>query len=228
MTPTDPKRSLDFWGKNVEMERDYTKYSIPELQESLAIVDETKYPENKAALEQELQARKDSGEYQRFFEEKKESKEREQAESISFARKMKKGIGIYLIVAALYALTGVGFSTSGGGIAVFTIVLLLVFLLASLAGGIGLLLNKDWGHWIAVVVLGLQVVKIQAGGLVFSFLSLIGVYVYAATDWVVGITASFEPGITLALGTSMPFWLGVNVFVIPLIVYLFTAQENVD
>lgn len=210
------------------MDRDYTKYSIPELLESLAIVDGITYPENKAALERELQARKDSGEYLQFLEEQKESETRERADSISFARKMKKGIGIYLIVASLYALTGIGLNTSGGGVAVFTLVLLAGFLITSLAGGIGLLLDKSWGHWTAVVVLGLQVVKIQAGGFFFSFLSLIGIYVYAATDWVVGITASFQPGITLASGINVPFWFGVNVFVIPLIVFLFTAQENVD
>jgi len=210
------------------MERDYSKYSIPELQESLAIVDGIKFPENKAALEQELQSRKQSGEFQRFLEERQESEEREKVDSINFARKMKKGIGIYLIVAALYALTGVSFDTSGGGFSVFTIILFAVFLVASLAGGIGLLLNKSWGHWTAVVVLGIQVVKIQAGGLVFNFLSLIGIYVYAATDWVVGINAAFEPGMTLAFGSSLPFWFGVNVFAIALIVSLFTAQEDID
>jgi hypothetical protein len=217
-----------FGGKGAEMEQDYTKYSIPELQESLAIVDGTKYPENKAALELELQARRDSGEYQRFLQEQQQSEKREKVDSISFAWKMKKGIGIYLIVAALYALTGVSFNTSGGGFAVFTVVLVTAFLIASLAGGVGLLLNKAWGHWTAVVVLGLQVVKIQAGGLVFNFLSLIGIYIYAATDWTVGITAAFEPGVTLAVGSTMPFLLGVNVFAIAMIFFLFAAQEHID
>lgn len=210
------------------MDRDYTRYSIPELQESLAIVDGKKYPENKAAIERELQVRKDSGEYQRFLEEQQESERRKHSDSISLARKIKKGTGIYLIVAALYAVTGINFDASGGGFAVLIMILLATFLVASLVGGIGLLFNKAWAHWIAVVVLGLQVVKVQIAGFVFSFLSLVGFYIYAATDWVFGITAVFEPGITLAFGSSRPFWLGVNVFVLPLIVYLCTAQEDVE
>ncbi len=49
---------------------DYSKYSIPELQEALSTVDEQKYPETKAAIEAELQKRKDSGEYERHIQER--------------------------------------------------------------------------------------------------------------------------------------------------------------
>lgn len=208
------------------MERDLTKYSIPELQEGLAIVDGTRFPENKAALEAELQARRDSGDFDRFIQESKEAEKQQAIDRISFAKKMRKAIAAYLVVSALYAFSGIGMNASSATVGGFMFVFLILFLIATFAGGVGLFLNKPWGHWAAVTVLSLQVVKVQVGGFVFSVLSLIGIYIYAASDWVVGITASFNPGFTLAIGSNAPFWIGVNIFVIPLVVYLFTAQEK--
>lgn len=69
---------------------------------------------------------------------------------------MRKAIAVYLIVSALYAFTGVGKN----------------------AGGVGLFMKKLWGHWAAVTVLALQLVKSQVAGFAFSFLSLIGIYFF--------------------------------------------------
>ena len=208
------------------MERDYTKLPIRELLSSIASVNETRYPEIKAALEQELQARKESGEYQQYLDEQKESEQNEQVETIAFAGKVKRATAIYLIVSAVYALTGLGVNASSSGVAFFMTAIFAGFLVASFVGGVGLLRNRSWGHWVAVVVLGLQVIRFQIGGLAFSFLSLIGVYIYGEAGWSIGITAVLLPGMTLAYGPGLPFWLGINVFVIPLIVYLFLAQEK--
>ncbi len=208
------------------MKPDYTSYSIPELQESLTVVDGERFPENKAALERELRSRKNSGEYQRFLEEQQEAEKDKKTDSIHFARKMKKGIGVYLIFGALFFLSQFSFNAAGNvGVVVLATILLVVFLLASLAGGIGLLLNKPWGHFAALIVLGLQVVKIQAGGLVFDFVSPLGIFVYASAE-TVGFSAELEAGVNVALGSNLPFWFGVNFFVIALIGYLFTAQET--
>ena len=51
---------------------DYTKYSLAELREALSTVDGLQYPENKAALEAELQRRVDSGEVEREKQEQED------------------------------------------------------------------------------------------------------------------------------------------------------------
>lgn len=96
---------------------------------------------------------------------------------------MRKAIAVYLIVSALYAFTDIGMNASSATAG--------AFLLATFAGGVGLFMKKPWGHWAAVTVLAFQLVKIQVAGFAFSFLSLIGIYI----------------------------------FVLPLIAYLFTARS---
>jgi len=210
------------------MDRDYSKYSIPELHEALAVVDGKTYPENHAALERELQARKESGEFDRFIQEAREVEKKEAVDKVNFANKMRKVIAGYLVIAALYAITGLAINASSAAVERFFLILIVLLLLASFVGGVGLFLNKTWGHWTAVIVLALQVLKFQIGGVVFSVLSLVGIYVYVGANGDVGISALFDPGITLAFGSNVPWWVGVNIFVVPLIVYLFTAHDGIE
>ena len=209
------------------MARDYSTYSIPELQQALGSVDGKRYPENKAALERELQARKDSGEVDRYVRELRDEHRRKQIRGVRIARKVRLVIAAYLVVAPLCAFVGFEIFASSEPAGRLLVAVSVLFLGASFAAGVGLFLNKAWGHWIAVVVLALQIVKVQAAGFVFGLLSLGGVYAYAAADGKVGVAALLDPGLVFESGSDAPVWIGVNFLVLPLIVFLFTAREEI-
>lgn len=207
---------------------DVSNYSIPDLQEALATIDGRTHPENKAALERELQARKDSGEYDRFMEEARQAGKEQHARKVGFAKSMRKVIGLYLVASSLYAIAGVSLTASGTVTGAALLVFMVVFLAASFAAGVGLLLRKNWAHWIAVAVLGLQLVKIQFSGFSFDVLSLVGIYMFVDGETRIGVTASFDPGVAVSVGHYAPLWIGVNIFAGVLLGYLFTAREQVD
>ncbi len=69
---------------------DLSNYSIPDLQEALATIDGRTHPENKAALERQLQARKDSGEFDRFMKESQQADKEQHARKVDFAKSMRK------------------------------------------------------------------------------------------------------------------------------------------
>lgn len=210
------------------MQRDFSDYSIAELQEALATIDARAHPENHAALEQELQARKDSGEFDRHIEDARNADKERQARKVGFAKTMRKVIGVYLILSAVYAIAGVSLSASGTLAGTLSLAFMVVFLVASFASGVGLILKKEWAHWTAVAVLGLQLLKIQFPGFSFATLSLIGIYVYVDGSGGIGITATLDPGFAISVGEHALLWIGVNVFVAALLGYLFTARERVE
>ena len=210
------------------MARDYSGYSISELQEALRAVDGNRYPANKAAIEAELQARKDSGEFAQEELNAKEAAREQAVAKLNFALKARVVIAWYLIVSPAIVLTG--FSISAGSLAMqaLTIFVGLVFVSTSVLAGIGLLKKKMWGHWAAVAVLGSQVLRIQSEAFVFNFLSSVGIYVYYAQGGDVGFDARFEPGFGLGFGTATTLWIGVNLFVVVLLNFLFTATEETE
>lgn len=216
---------------DVVMERNLTEYSIPELQEALASVDERRYPESWSALEAELQARKDSGEFDQYLQEIDAAAKRRDREKVIFARKMRKPIAAYLVVGALYTAVQTGFGLGATNMAVDGLVLmfLVAYLAAMFAGGIGLVLEKSWGYLIAMVVLALQVLKIQSSVIVFSAMSLIGAYVYTAQGFAIGFWAAFfTPEFTVGVGPTVPppVWVGLNLFAVLLIVLLRRAKRD--
>ncbi|MBT8101179.1 MAG: hypothetical protein KJO82_15600 [Gammaproteobacteria bacterium] len=208
------------------MNREPSEYSIPELLEAIAAVDGNRFPENKLALEKELEARKESGEYDRYRQQALEAGQRQLEKKAAFAKKMQKVIAVYLIVAAVYGLVmvfaGVFSPALPGGL----LALFVVFSATSLAGGAGLLLAKPWAYWVSVAVLGIQIIEIQAMGIAFGVLSLAGVYFYIAAGGTVGITATFSPSIVLDVGSNGPFLFGINLLAIVFIAYLFSARDD--
>ena len=208
------------------MNREPSEYSIPELLEAIAAVDGNRFPENKLALEKELEARKESGEYDRYQQQALEAGRRQLEKRAALAKKMQKIIAVYLIVAALYGLVmviaGVFSPALPGGL----LALFVAFSVMSLAGGVGLLLAKPWAHWVSVAVLGIQIIEIQAMGIAFGVLTLAGVYFYIAAGGTVGITATFSPSIVLEVGSDGPFLFGINLLAIVFIAYLFSARDD--
>lgn len=207
------------------MARDYSKYSVPELQDALDNVDGKRHPENKAALQRELQARRDAGEVDRLVREARERWLRKERRSINFARQVRKAIAAFLVISPLVSIAAFTVFEDKDADLGFVFVFFVVFLIASFASGVGLILDKAWGHWLAVTVLALQVVKIQVAGFAYSLLSIGGVFPYVA-DGKAGVIAVFAPGVQFVMHSELPFWIGVNVLFIPLIVYLFTAREE--
>ena len=140
-------------------------------------------------------------------------------------RKVRKAIAVYLVISALYAVGRIGFGGSELLGSISSMWLMAMFLGATLAGGVGLFLGKNWGYWTTVVVLSLQLVRIQLGGFGYDVLSMIGIYVYAAGSLSIGISASIDPSLTLSTETDGQSWVGVNVFIVLLLGNLLAAKK---
>jgi len=217
------------------MERKYSEYSIPELQEALAIVDGARYPDNKAALETEFQARRDSGEFDRFVQEAAEAREQHTRGKIDFAKKMQKPIAVYLVVTSMYTfvLAGIGLNAANWNANTFVLIVFAAYLVAMAIAGVGLFLAKGWSYRAALVVLALQVIKVQSSGLVFAAGSLFYFYVYVSStpDLMIGFdTRLFTPELTLGYSPNAPtpLWIGVNLVAIFMIVLLRRVRYEED
>jgi len=209
------------------MGRDYSEYSIPELQEALAIVDGRQYPKNKAALETELQARRDSGEFDRFILETVKSREQQARDKIDFAKKMQKPIATYLVVSSIYifVVALIGLNAANWNANSIVLIVFAIYLAAMLIAGVGLFLAMGWSHRAALAVLAVQVLKIQSTGLVFAADSLLYFYIYISRspDLMIGFqTRLLAPELTLGYNpiAPTPLWIGVNLVAIFMIVLL--------
>ncbi len=139
---------------------------------------------------------------------------------------MRKAIAAYLVVSSLFAATDL--SANGSG--VLSTAMMATFLAVTFAGGAGLFLGRKWGHWVAVTALSLQLLKIELDGFTYDVLSLVGIYLYAAGGIAsgsisVGLSATFDPGFDVSIGTNAALWIGVNIFVAPLVGFLLAYRE---
>lgn len=223
------------------MARDYTNYTIAQLQESINVVDGNRFPENKAALEAELKSRIQSGGLAREAAEQEVVKKEIAAEqeivrkekAISakgFAKKARVVIAWYLILSPIVILYQISLNVSGPSIWVVAMIIapMAAFLMISHWAGIGLLKGKTWAHWAALAVLASQLVRIQSDAIILQFLSLVGVYITIDEDISIGILALFAPGIQLSFANDVHFELGLNVLIAPLIRFLIIAREGVE
>ena len=208
------------------MPRDYSGYTIAELREALRAVDGYKYPENKAAIEAELQARVDSGELAREQAEARRAAREKATRKLLFAKRARVYIAWYLLLSPALVIFGYSIDSAGLIQRGLSVLLGLVFMAASIAAGIGLLKREAWGHWIAVVVLGSQALRIQSEVFTFNFLSSIAVYAGYQQGGTIFLDARFEPGFVISTGGRAPFWIEVNLLVIALLHLLFKAREE--
>ena len=207
---------------------DYSSYSLSELNEALHVVDGQRYPENKAALEAELQSRKESGRYDEELRALEQEALAKVEATKDFAMKAESIIAWYLVVTGGFVLLSqLLWPPQVSGILNVVIVLVgLAYMLGTVIAGIGLMKKRPWSHTLAIGLLGAQVVA--AGSSVFSFkvLSAAGGYVTFASGGNIGISASFEPGFSVYIGQPTPFFLGINLFVIWLIFLLNIARKG--
>ncbi len=203
--------------------QDYSDYSILELEEALRMVDGRRYPENEAALKRELEARRKSGEYERFLASSREKAERKRLERIGFARRLRPLIAVYLLLSALACAVAVFMGGLSPAEQAPALIVALLFTGGASAAGVGLLLGKAWAHWAAVAVLALLVLQFQLGGIVFNPPSLLGLYVQVGGG--LFFSAGFELGFEFALGADVPTFIAINVLAAAMILYLFVARN---
>ncbi len=212
-------------------ERDYTNYSIAELREAINTVDGHRFPENKAALEAELQKRIDSGEVER--EEKRLEREAHSQEQDlrHFARGARQWIGLYLIGAPLILLNmSVQMPNSVGWMAFALFGLAVLYVGVSALAGYGLWKRKDWGHRPAIVVLALQLISFQSGFLHYSLTSAISGYVYVAAPGELGVSGYISTGSFIFVAGDLPltFSVGVNLVALVMIWLLYKGRQPLD
>lgn len=209
------------------MPQDYTTYSLAELREALGIVDERRYPENKAAIEAEIQARIDSG---AVAEEERADQERQAAETrkkIEFARKARPYIAKYLIGTGAYVVVWniIQPPTFNGFWSTAILALGLAYMLGTVISGVAILRSKGWGSMVAIGLLCVQLVEITSSAFSVKAMSALGFYVTLGANGDIGLSAEFQPVFSMAFGTSQPFTISVNLFVLWLISLLVKANR---
>jgi len=212
------------------MSSDYSKYSLAELRESLSVVDGRRYPENKAAIEAEIQARKDSGKYDEEEKVLAEEKSAQIKEKVEFARKAQPVIAWYLIVTGSFLLVSQVFRPPAfGGFGQAAIVALgLVYMFGTVIGGVALLKGKDWATTFVIGLLFVQLVNISSSIFGIKAVSALALYVTFESEWTIGISGDLRPEFSLAFGSNQPFLLGINIFVTWLIYLLAIANDTLE
>ena len=212
---------------------DYTKYTVAELREALSTVDGVAYPENKAALEAELQKRVDSGEVRREREDQARKDHEKEQGNRRFARDARPWLGLYLMGAPLILISA-GTQTPPGLVwaAYLAYGLCALYVGVSVVAGYGLFKRKEWGRKMAIGVFALQVVNIQTGSFVFSLTSALAGFFYISAP------GSLEFGVSAYLTTGsfqfvigdlpLPFMLAINLVAVFFIWLLLKARQPLD
>lgn len=212
------------------MKPDYAGYTIAELEESLRMVDGSKYPENKAALEAELEARKASGEYEREQAAAEEERKEKAVADKAFAEKARIFIAWYLVLSPIAILYYFNFQSTGMPIWLTATVvsIFVVYLAISHWAGRALLKDKSWAHPAAVAVLALQLLRLKTDALYLKLLSFLGIYLTLGEGGTIGFSFLIEPGISLSVGNDVPWEIGINIVAALMIYYLFAAGRKID
>ncbi len=214
----------------MSLKPDYAGYTIAELEESLRMVDGSKYPENKAALEAELEARKASGEYEREQAAAEEERKEKAVADKAFAEKARIFIAWYLVLSPIAILYYFNFQSTGMPIWLTATVvsIFVVYLAISHWAGRALLKDKSWAHPAAVAVLALQLLRLKTDALYLKLLSFLGIYLTLGEGGTIGFSFLIEPGISLSVGNDMPWEIGINIVAALMIYYLFAARRKID
>lgn len=210
------------------MAPDYTQYSLADLREALGTVDERRFPENKAAIEAEIQARIDSGAY---AEEEQAEREQQQAtarKKIDFARKSRPYIAKYLIGTSGFVLVWniLQPPSLGGALQTAVFVCGMAYMFGTVVSGLAIHRGRSWGSTLAIGLLCVQLVEIVSTAFSLKVLSALGFYVTLSINGDIGFDASFKPGVFVTVGTPQPLTIGLNLFVAWLIYLLVKANQD--
>lgn len=209
--------------------QDYSSYTIAELQESLRVVDAQRYPENKVAIEAELEARVQSGDFERQVAAEVEARQQKAVADKAIAEKATVFIAWYLILSPIVILSYLNVRLTAGlfWIAAF-FAAFAIYLAASHWVGRALLKGKTWAYPAAIAILSLQVLRITSDAIYVQILSLVGGYVTFGEGGSIGIAGYLEPGIQVSWGNQMPFEIGINILAILMIYYLAAARREIE
>ncbi len=214
--------------------QDYTKYSLAELREALSTVDGSKYPENKAAIEAELQKRIDSGEVEREKKARTAAEHEKEQGHRRFARRARQWIGLYMMGAPLI-LIGAGVHLQWGSAwqAYAIYGLCVIYTGVSVIAGFGLWKLKEWGRRVAIGVFAMQTVSVQSSLFVYSLTSALAGHFYITItpgNFNFGLSGYVTTGsFQFLIGElPMPFTLAVNLVAVFLIWLLIKARQPLD
>lgn len=210
------------------MIHDYTQYSLAELQEALSVVDGRRYPENLAAIEAEIQARKDSGAYEREVSAIREEHSARLESELQFAQRSKPLIAWYLIVggAFFFATFFFGQVTFTGAIGLAILSLGVVYMLATILAGVMILKDHPWGTKAAIGLLGAQLIQFESTAFTYKVSSLISGLFTLEANGVIGASVSFGSKFRILFGEPTVFLVGLNLFAAWLIYLLIRSGER--
>lgn len=208
--------------------QDYSRYSLAELKEALGSVDGRRYPENKAAIEAEIQLRKDSGAYEEEERRVAENAAKAAADDIRFAQRSKPLVAWYLIAGsglffASLVLSKVHLSGTTGLVILGVGAL---YMLGCVVAGVAILNQRAWGANVAIALLALQLLEVVSSTVTLKVVSLLAVYFTIQPEFTIGFSASVGPRFRLIFGEPGGFLIGLNLFTAWLIYLLVKSGED--
>lgn len=210
------------------MIHDYTQYSLAELQEALNSVDGRRYPDNLAAIEAEIQARKDSGAYEEEVNAIRDDCAAREASEIRFAHRSKPLIAWYLIISGAFFFANLRFGQVilSGAIDVAVLCVGAAYMLAAVLAGAMILKDHAWGTKAAIGLLATQLVQFESTAFTYKVSSLISGLFTLEANGIIGASASFGSKFRILFGEPTIFLVGLNLFAAWLIYLLIRSSER--
>jgi hypothetical protein len=206
------------------MTRDFSAYTLAELNEALASVNRDKYPDVAVALEAELQSRKESGRHDEEIKSQLETLEATEKSKQKLAKIWLKVIAVYMILTG--ALIPFDYAAWGPKVAIWLLIgVVFLYVASSVAIGIAFLLDRSWAYLAAVGFHALQVVRLHSEILTWDALSYIGIYAVYGQGGDIGINAIAMPHFYFAIGRNIEFSIGINFVAMAIISCIFMVHD---
>lgn len=209
---------------------DYSTYSLAELEEALATIDSARYPENKAALDEEIAKRKLSGEYQQELQARQEHEQEQERRRVGFARRAKPWVASYVIASSpllfldqVYDSLPLVFGSPFAYLVLGTL-----YCLGLVVAAIGVARKVTWGSGLLAVFLGFQLFFLHSPGLSVEITSLLKFYLFATGDGSLGVLWRFDPGILVSTSAGNDFAMGIDLITLAFLWVLFVADRGDD
>lgn len=210
------------------MTHDYTRYSLAELHEALGSVDGSRYPENLAAIEAEIQARKDSGAFDREVNAIREERSSRLKKEVQFAQRSKPFIAWLLILggALFFANFIFGQVAFSGVIGLAILCIGAAYMLAGILVGIAILKGHALSTKAAIGLIAAQLIQVESTLFTYEVTSLFSLLFTLEAGGVFGLSVSFESEFRLFFGEPTDLFLGLNLFAAWLIYLLLKSGDS--
>jgi hypothetical protein len=194
------------------MNQDYTEYSLSDLLDAQRTVDAVRYPEARAAIDAEIDRRKESGVYDEEMETLKLREQDRTGKRYRFAQNAVPFIAWYLILSG--AFLAVSLLVAPPGVSsvmdLLPIGIVSVYVLASVAAGVALLKRNQLGAVFATWMLAMQIVKVTSTPVTIMFTSGLAIIFKVEADWTIGFAGHVGPAAMLLLNMPQSFSIGID------------------